>query len=143
MRRSRAVLCLPLFAAAFVACYHATVETGLTPSTTVIDQAWASGWVFGLVAPKPVESMSRCPGGVAKVETELSFVNMLVGNLTLGIFTPMHIRVTCAMAGQRGALPGAAQIEVSAAATPAEVQEALGRAAELAMRTLGPVYVRY
>jgi hypothetical protein len=30
------------------------------------------------------------------VETRLSFLNQLVGFLTLGIYTPMDIRVTCA-----------------------------------------------
>jgi hypothetical protein len=33
---------------------------------------------------------------VARVETQLSFANQLVGLLTLGIYTPMDIRVTCA-----------------------------------------------
>ena len=33
---------------ALAACFHATVETGLTPSTTVIEKSWASGWIYGL-----------------------------------------------------------------------------------------------
>ena len=31
--------------AAAAACYHATVDTGLTPSTVVADKSWASGWL--------------------------------------------------------------------------------------------------
>src|SRR6476620_2301512 len=77
-------------------CYHATVETGATPSTVVIDQSFASSWIYGLVPPKLVSTTSKCPAGVAKVETQHSFVNGLVGVLTLGIYTPMQIRVTCA-----------------------------------------------
>jgi hypothetical protein len=79
-------------------CYHATVETGATPSTVVIDQPFASSWIYGLVPPKLVTSSSKCPSGVAKVETQHSFVNGLVGVLTLGIYTPMQIKVTCATA---------------------------------------------
>lgn len=30
------------------------------------------------------------------VETQVSFLNQLVGALTFGIYTPMHITVTCA-----------------------------------------------
>jgi len=87
------------------ACFHATVETGLTPSTQVLDQTFASSWIYGLVPPKTVETTNRCPQGVAKVETQQSFLNQLVGFLTLGIYTPMHIRVTCAQAaaGSTGA----------------------------------------
>ena len=77
-------------------CYHATVETGATPSTVVIDQSFASSWIYGLVPPKLVSTTSKCPSGVAKVETQHTFVNQLVGLLTLGIYTPMQIRVTCA-----------------------------------------------
>jgi len=78
------------------ACYHATIETGLTPSTETIYKPWASGWVYGLVPPATVSTASQCKSGVARVETVHSFLNQLVGFLTLGIYTPMEIKVTCA-----------------------------------------------
>jgi Bor protein len=78
------------------ACYHATVETGATPSNLVIDKSFASSWIYGLVPPETVTTTSKCPHGPAKVETQHTFVNQLVGFLTLGIYTPMQIRVTCA-----------------------------------------------
>lgn len=81
------------------ACYHATIETGLSPSAQVIDQAFASSWIYGLIPPKTVTTASQCPSGVAKVETEHSFLNQLVGFVTLGIYTPIHIKVTCAGGG--------------------------------------------
>ena len=46
------------------ACYHATIETGLTPSTQVLEQSFASSWIYGLVPPKTVSTTSRCPSGV-------------------------------------------------------------------------------
>ena len=67
-----------------LACFHATIETGLTPSTKVLEQKFASSWIYGLVPPKTVETASRCPDGVAKVETQLSFLNQVVHLLTLG-----------------------------------------------------------
>jgi Bor protein len=77
-------------------CYHATVETGATPSTVVIDKSFASSWIYGLVPPETVTTSSKCPNGPAKIETQHTFVNQLVGFLTLGIYTPMQIKVTCA-----------------------------------------------
>ena len=89
-------LCPLVLAAALFGCYHATIETGAKPSTVTVENHWASGWIFGLVAPKTVETAAKCPSGVSKIETQLSFANMLVSFLTLNIFTPMDIRVTCA-----------------------------------------------
>jgi Bor protein len=77
-------------------CYHATVETGATPSTVVIDKSFAPAWIYGLVPPSTVSTQEKCANGVAKVETQHTFLNQLVGVLTLGIYTPMQIRVTCA-----------------------------------------------
>jgi|AP12_2_1047962.scaffolds.fasta_scaffold32915_2 hypothetical protein len=92
---SRTLTTLAL-ATALVGCYHATIETGAKPSTDTVEKKWASGWVFGLVPPSTVETTAKCPSGVAKVDTQLGFANMLVGMLTFGIYTPMDIRVTCA-----------------------------------------------
>ena len=77
-------------------CYHASIESGMKPGTNKIEEEWASGWAWGLVGPQPIEAQSKCTGGVSKVETEHSFLNGLVGVLTLGIYTPMHLTVTCA-----------------------------------------------
>ncbi len=81
------------------ACYHATIDTGLTPGTQMVSDEWASAWVFGLVPPDVVDAGAECANGVARVETQLSFLNQLVNFLTLGIYTPMQIDVTCAAGG--------------------------------------------
>jgi len=86
------------------ACYHATIDTGLTPSTVTIEKHWANGWIYGLVPPSPVETAQKCPNGVAKIDTQLSFANQLVNILTFGIYTPMDIKVTCAQ-GRTSSLP--------------------------------------
>ncbi len=77
-------------------CYHATIETGSTPSTVTVEDKWADSWIYGLVPPDTINPMQRCTSGIARVETKLSFLNQLVGALTLGIYTPMSIQVTCA-----------------------------------------------
>ena len=94
MRLYRVAMGLGL--AATAGCYHATIETGVTPSTQTVSKEWAAGWIYGLVPPNTVSTAGKCANGVARVETQLSFPNMLVGMLTLGIYTPMSIVATCA-----------------------------------------------
>lgn len=125
------------------ACYHATVDTGLTPSTVVVEKSWASGWIYGLVSPGTVETVSKCPNGAAKVETQLSFLNMLVGGLTVGIYTPMSIKVTCAQTGRASAAPTAPTINVGVKATTEQIRSAINRAANLSLHTGEPVYIEY
>jgi len=127
---------------ALPACYHAVIETGLPASPQVIEKTFASGWIYGLVPPSPVNAMSQCPSGVSKVETQLSFVNQLVNFLTLGIYTPMSIKVTCASSG-RSAVPGAPEIKVGDGATSDEIVDAFRRAADASVERHGPVYVRF
>ena len=93
MRRSITLLFVAILLSG---CYHASVSTGLRPSAVKIEKHWASGWIYGLVPPSAVETMEKCPAGVAQVETQLSFANQLVNFLTGGIYTPMDIVVTCA-----------------------------------------------
>jgi hypothetical protein len=78
------------------ACYHATIESGLEPGEQKVTQKWAMGFAWGLVPPSTVNTQAQCPNGVAKVETQHSFLNSLVAGLTSGIVTPMEITVTCA-----------------------------------------------
>jgi hypothetical protein len=97
----------PVLLAALVltgACYHATIETGAAPSTKVVQEEWAASWIGGLVPPDPVETAGTCPNGVSKVETQHSFLNMVANVLTLGIYTPMTITITCGT-GRRAGLP--------------------------------------
>lgn len=77
-------------------CYHATVNTGRAPGAQQIDIPWAHGFVYGLVPPATVEAQSQCTSGVARVETEHSFLNMVAQFLTFGLYSPLHITVTCA-----------------------------------------------
>ncbi len=139
MRFSRVLLVL-ILVGPVAACYHATINTDLQPGSTTIDQEWASSWVFGLVPPKTVETASECTNGVARVETEQTFLNGLVGILTFGIYTPIHIKVTCASGGS-ASLESEGAVEVEAGASPEEIREALSEAAALSKEKGAAVYV--
>ena len=130
---AKAVSCVSfvlLFSVSISACYHATVDTGLAPSTQTVEKGWAAGWIYGLVPPSTVETAAKCPNGVAKVSTQLSFPNQLVSFFTAGIYTPMEIIVTCAEVPKgTTAMSGT---------TPTSAVQA---AAEASYATKAPVYV--
>jgi hypothetical protein len=114
------------------ACYHATVETGMAPSGQVIEKEWAHSFIGGLVPPDLMETAAKCPSGVAKVETQLSFVNMLANFVTFGIYSPMSIKATCGN-GKRAELP--------TVRSEGDLAAAISKAAEISVATDAPVLV--
>ncbi len=122
-----------------MACYHAIINTGRSESSTIIEKQWASSFVFGLVPPDPLDVSSQCKGGVAKVETQHSFLNALVAFLTIDIYTPIDIKVTCAGAGMA---PKTSMIAPSDD-TPAAQRQAMAQAVDRAERSGEPVFVRF
>ena len=140
MRFARAVALLAIVAV-FPGCYAAKVETGLQPSATVIKKSFASCWLYGLIPPSTVETAAKCTNGVAIVETQLSFVNQLVSGITLGIYTPMQIKVTCAERPSTSMLDFKRDFTIPTRASTAEIQAIFARAADEAVRTRQPVIV--
>jgi hypothetical protein len=125
------------------ACHHARIETEAKPSTITIEQPFASGWLFGLVPPKLLSTASKCQHGLARVETQITFVNGLVRVLTLGIYTPMWIKVTCAEPVAARTLPIVPDILVGRGASEDQVAGALQRAAQMALQENRPVLVQF
>lgn len=121
-------------------CYHAVIDSGKPPGTVTIDEDWASGFLWGLVAPPQVQSAAKCPAGISKVETQHSFLNSLVGGLTLGIYTPMQINVTCAAAGTAEAPTRSIDV---LGTSPEARRAAMESAARIAIETGQPVAVRF
>lgn len=77
-------------------CYHVTVITGAPAAQTTVDKQWQNSFVYGLVPPPELSTKGTCSRGASTVETERSFVNGLVALITWQIYTPMHVKVTCA-----------------------------------------------
>ncbi len=117
MRKKLALLAAVLTVAG---CYRITVLHGTQPppsAATVVQYPWQHSWVFGLVPPPEINVGDRCPTGVSKVETKISFLNGLAsalvgaaaneltrqssdtnyfGSLAAGIWQPMSAKITCA-----------------------------------------------
>jgi hypothetical protein len=135
MRIRRAAAVVAAFA--LTGCYHAVITTGRPESTDVISIKWANGFIFGLVPPPVVETASRCTNGVAKVETQHSFLNMLAQFVTFSLYTPMQIDVTCAA---RGTASAESVIKVEQGRT---LEQALGQALLLSAEKEAAVYVQF
>lgn len=90
------ILALGLVAVVMGGCYKVTVVTGAPSSPNQIDKEWQMSFVAGLVPPPEIDTQSECPGGVAEVRTERSFLNSLVAALSNNLVTPIHTTVVCA-----------------------------------------------
>jgi hypothetical protein len=116
----RKALALFAIASLVAACYRVTVVHGTQPpssAATVVEYPWQHSWVFGLVPPPEINVGQRCPTGVSRIETKVSFLNGLAsllvsaagaelsrqnndslyfGSAIGGIWQPMSARITCA-----------------------------------------------
>lgn len=122
------------------ACYHQIVNTGMTPGSTVVEKPWTATWVFGLVAAKPIDVTQQCPAGIATVSTQMTVPNWLASAVTLGIYDPRTVTVTCARGSASASSP---EINVASDATVADRQAAFVQAVELSSRINEPVVIRF
>ena len=120
-------------------CFHQVVQTGRTPGTTVVKKPWTATWLWGIVPAKPIDVTRDCPSGIATVETKQTFMNGLVGAVTLGIFTPRDVTVTCASGTARGS--GMKEFIVAREASQDEKARVLADAIEESARSQQPVLV--
>lgn len=137
--QSSAVVLVAALSLTVTGCYHATVETGRPVSGQTIQNDWAHGFLFGLVPPSTVETAAQCPNGVARVSTQISFLNGLASAIVSGLYSPMTITVECA-AGGMAAVDG----QQRATARPSvEMAASLERAARRSIETGEAVYVAF
>jgi hypothetical protein len=76
-------------------CFHSVIDTGLQPGPVGYAEEWETAWLIGAV-PARVNATEACQGPWARVETQQSFLNGIVTVLTVGIYAPHQVEVTCA-----------------------------------------------
>lgn len=95
------ILLAMALAVASSGCFHSVVDTGLQPGHVGYQEEWETAWLIGAV-PARVDATEACQGPWARVETQQSFLNGIVTALTLGIYAPHEVEVTCARVGPAG-----------------------------------------
>lgn len=133
---------LALLAVATTGCFRQVVETGRPAGATVVDRAWVPTYLFGLVAAQPIDVRQSCPSGVAIIQTEQSFLNGLAAMVTFGLFTPQHVRVTCAT-GSASVPAGAARFHAGAELTADQQRDVVAQAVQAALDTDAPTVLRF
>lgn len=95
MRRVVTILAIALSAGG---CYRAAVSTGLEAAAEPNRQSrWTHSWFAGLIGPGDFAAADFCGGGnAAVVETKHTFLNLLVETVTLFVYAPVTVTVTCA-----------------------------------------------
>jgi hypothetical protein len=127
---------------ALTGCYHAQITTGLEASNEVYQEAWATSFIGGLVPPSIVNAEQHCSNGVARVETRLSFLNMVATLVTFNLYSPMEITVTCASASADN-YSGEEVIELAKNSAQEDVIETFNKAAELSASEEKAIYVSF
>ena len=125
----------------FSGCYHAQVTTGLEPSAQVYEDTMAHGFLFGLVPPSIVNAQDECTNGVARVETKISFVNGLLSAITFNLYTPMHIKVTCASSSADIPSDRSNTYTINREDSEEAINKTLARAAEKSIKDNEPFYL--
>jgi hypothetical protein len=148
MMRALSKFALPLFLAGclllLTGCYQAKMTTNKEPGDTVVEKSFASSFIYGLV-PAEVDVSDECTNGIASATRKISFLNGLVGSLTLNIYTPQSVTVTCAADGSTFNATTQGQessFTVSEDADTAEIKETLSTAALQSTLAKEPVEVQ-
>jgi hypothetical protein len=86
----RALLAVTLAACSKVTYVdHTTIPTGVVASQT------GHFFLGGLVGHTAVPVYALCPSGVSRIQSKFTFTDLLLGGLTLGIYTPRTYDVEC------------------------------------------------
>ena len=110
-RRQWVNCCAIAWLAATAGCYKATFYRD--PQVTSGDQheEWTNFYLFGLVGSESIEVSRYCPPNrVAMVRTGANVGTGFVSVVTLGIYTPHKVYVTCAAPARAESAPAASHV---------------------------------
>jgi hypothetical protein len=86
-----------LLALTLPGCFKATFEDARSPEPAETSVAYRSYYLVGVVGSGEVDVRDYCRSGRARrVRTESNFGTMVISVLTLGIYTPRVVTITCA-----------------------------------------------
>jgi hypothetical protein len=89
-------------------CYTVRFQSTLPPGGAKFEEK-GHFFLWGLVGEKEVDLKKLCPAGPSRWQNQQTFVDGLIGTVTLGIYIPRTIDVECTPARAEGA-PTAADL---------------------------------
>lgn len=90
-------LCLPalVLCSLSVGCFHTRVYSAGLPDPDTPIEVRRAAYFWGLKAPQSLFVDKSCPRGIAQVETRHTAGDLGWTVLTLGVYSPLTLRVTC------------------------------------------------
>jgi hypothetical protein len=84
-------------AAAFLAtgCYTVRFQSNLAPGGAQFEEK-GDFFLWGLLGEKEVDLKKLCPAGASRWQNQQTFLDGLIGAVTIGIYIPRTINVECA-----------------------------------------------
>ncbi len=77
------------------ACNKVTYVNPSTMPTGQVSEETGHYFIFGLAGSKEIHAERTCPEGVAKVQSRFTFGDILLGAVTIGLYTPRTYEVSC------------------------------------------------
>jgi hypothetical protein len=87
-------LACALAALLLAGCYTVSYRTNLTGNEQYKEER-GDFFLFGLIGDKTVDLKALCPQGVSRWKSQQTFVDGLLGLITIGIYIPRHVTVEC------------------------------------------------
>jgi hypothetical protein len=85
-------------------CYTVSYRTNLTGNEQFKEER-GDFFLWGLVGDKTVDLKALCPQGASRWKSQQTFVDGLLGLITIGIYIPRHVTVECSGGAVAGRAP--------------------------------------
>ncbi len=90
-----AILALTATMMLVAGCNKITYVNPQVPRGGAVHVEGGSFFIFGLVGEKTIPVYQMCPNGVAQMQSKASFVDLVLGVITIGIYTPRTYEIEC------------------------------------------------
>jgi hypothetical protein len=89
------LIALAATAALAAGCFKVTYQNPMLPPNGVMHDGTSSFFILGLVGDSRIPAWQMCPGGVSRIQTGLSFGDLVLTVITIGIYTPRSYEIDC------------------------------------------------
>jgi hypothetical protein len=76
-------------------CFKVTYQNPMLPNNGVVVEGTSKFFILGLLGDERVPAYQVCPTGVSRIQTGLSFTDLLLHVVTIGIYTPRSYTIEC------------------------------------------------
>ena len=89
------LLVVVMCAALGAGCFKVTYQNPMLQPNGVVHEGTSGFFILGLVGEERIPAYQMCPGGVSRIQTGQSFVDVLLHIVTFMIYTPRSYEIEC------------------------------------------------